>query len=186
MQDDYHHSPQIRLSDAITLFWDEVPHVITSLQETIRTRLAEIREEMRKTREYLKDKDFVDDSTEKLLRELESELIAERVTPQIKTLERIVYETRPRHVKRNSRGVTQEQIQKAKEYPIAHFLDVREGFPGNIKCPFHDDRNPSAHVYWKRNTLHCFGECSRTYDAIDLYQLRSGGDFLDAVRTLSK
>jgi hypothetical protein len=34
-------------------------------------------------------------------------------------------------------------------------------------CPFHDDKNPSASIYLKKNLFHCF-TCAKSWSAIDL------------------
>jgi DNA primase len=39
--------------------------------------------------------------------------------------------------------------------------------------------------YIKTNTLHCFGECSRSYDVIDVVMLERGIDFISAVKLLN-
>ncbi len=40
-----------------------------------------------------------------------------------------------------------------------------------IKCPFHDDKDPSLKVYTNTNTFHCFG-CGKAGDVIEFIQLK--------------
>lgn len=78
-------------------------------------------------------------------------------------------------------GVTIDQIEKAKQYPITTLLDVTK--KGNISCPFHPDRTPSFHIK-KNNTFTCFS-CHEYGDVIHLYQKLHKKSFIEAVRILS-
>mgnify|MGYP000101547659 CR=1 FL=1 len=44
---------------------------------------------------------------------------------------------------------------------------------GMLKCPFHEDDQPSLKVYPQTNTFHCFG-CGKNGDAIELCSLKEG------------
>ena len=56
---------------------------------------------------------------------------------------------------------------------------------GKILCPWHDDRNPSLHVY--RDHVHCFSaDCGITADGIKLVRQLHDMDFTEAVEFLRK
>ncbi len=80
---------------------------------------------------------------------------------------------------RGGKFVTEEEIQKARFYPIAGIL-------GNRKlrtCPFHDDRVPSLSVNHKKNLWQCFA-CGRSGNVIQLVMEMEGIGFTTAVRRL--
>lgn len=75
--------------------------------------------------------------------------------------------------------MTEEEIQKARSYPIASIL-------GNRKlrtCPFHDDQVPSLSVNHKKNLWQCFA-CGRSGNVIQLVMEMEGISFTTAVRWL--
>lgn len=78
-------------------------------------------------------------------------------------------------------GVSEDLIQKARDYPIEGLVDV--GRNGKIRCPFHDDKTPSASI--KNNKLRCFGACGRSWNPIDFIMERDGLTFLEAVKFLA-
>jgi DNA primase len=53
---------------------------------------------------------------------------------------------------------------------------------GVFRCPFHDDRNPSAHVF-PDNRFHCFG-CGKRGDSIDFIMALKGLTFKEALAYL--
>lgn len=79
-------------------------------------------------------------------------------------------------------GVTPEEIERAKEYPVVQLL------PNQIKhgmtlCPFHDDRNPSMSI--KNNRAHCFS-CDKTWDSIALAMELKSLEFVGTVKYLNQ
>lgn len=76
--------------------------------------------------------------------------------------------------------ISEEQIQRAREYPIADLLEVKRTF---TLCIFHDDHKPSAKIY-ADNHMYCFS-CGKNADAIDIYMALNGCDFRTAVRALA-
>lgn len=72
-------------------------------------------------------------------------------------------------------------IEKAKSFPIEQLLEFKGGF---TKCPFHEDKNPSAKYYKKTNRIHCF-VCNQGHDAIDIYQKINNVNFNEAVKRLT-
>lgn len=76
--------------------------------------------------------------------------------------------------------VNEYDILKAKEKSIRELLNVTR--PGNISCPFHQDRTPSFQIT-KKNTFSCYS-CGEHGDVIDLYQKIHNCDFKTAVKLL--
>lgn len=78
-------------------------------------------------------------------------------------------------------GVSDEEIARAKQYPIDDIMD----FKHNVACCiWHDDTNASLHYYPKTNTLFCFGACGKARDAIDAYMQVNSCDFISAVKSM--
>jgi hypothetical protein len=75
--------------------------------------------------------------------------------------------------------ITDEMIQKAREYPFEDLLEFRKN---KTNCPFHEDRTPSAHLYGD-NHIYCFS-CHKNIDTIDFIMERDGKTFADAVKYL--
>lgn len=74
--------------------------------------------------------------------------------------------------------VSDEQIQRAREYPIEELVQVRAG---RAKCLFHDDSNPSMDV--RKNFYFCY-TCGAKGDVIALAQKKMGITFKEAVKLL--
>jgi len=79
-------------------------------------------------------------------------------------------------------GITDQDIENAKLYPITDIL----GEPENKRftCIFHSpDNNPSLHYYKKTNSVHCFS-CGEGGDSIAVYMKVNNVDFITAVNQL--
>lgn len=81
-------------------------------------------------------------------------------------------------------GRTRRKMARKKLYQVLKLY----GYPEKkglgkqwIKCPFHDDRNPSAAVDWTTNYFTCFG-CDMKGTAVDLVMAKEGCGLDDAVR----
>lgn len=92
---------------------------------------------------------------------------------------------------KHTRGqVTQEQIERAKEYPIVQLAETQLqnmkkcGSTYRSLCPYHDERSPSFYLYPRGNNFHCFG-CSEHGDVIALTQKLQGLNFVEAVKFLT-
>lgn len=85
-----------------------------------------------------------------------------------------------RYERTNKSGITDAMIEGAKEYPFENLLELQKR--GNIRCPFHEDKHPSASI--KNNKLHCFS-CGRTWNPIDFVMEKEGIGFKEAVERLS-
>lgn len=83
-------------------------------------------------------------------------------------------------------GVTEAQIQDAREVPILDLIDSprRSGNMYTVLCPLHEERTPSCKIYVKSNDFWCFG-CNKGGDTIDLVMARDEVDFVTAVRQLT-
>jgi len=80
-------------------------------------------------------------------------------------------------------GITDEQIARAKEYPISEMV----AFKHNVAlCIFHKEKTPSFTYYPRENRCYCFGGCNRAADAIDVAMQIYGLDFIHAVKKLSR
>ena len=80
----------------------------------------------------------------------------------------------------SAKGVTPQQVAKAKEFPIDQLIDFTQHV---ACCIFHTEDTPSMHYYSKDNHVHCFG-CNKGGDAIDVYMELNNTNFLDSVRIL--
>lgn len=77
--------------------------------------------------------------------------------------------------------ITQQHIERAKEYPIENLLPeppVRK----MARCPLHTEKTPSFQIR-KDNSFICWG-CQQHGDSIDLYMKLNNKDFITAVRAL--
>ena len=86
----------------------------------------------------------------------------------------------------NHNGVTDTQIDNAREYPIQDLFVELVNTPikgGMVKCPFHPDKTASMSLR-RHNRFHCFG-CGVKGDSIEFYMKLTDCDFLTAVNKLS-
>lgn len=58
------------------------------------------------------------------------------------------------------------------------------GTTTNYKCPFHEERTGSFHIY--EDGSHCYGECDRSFDHLDFAMLYKGWDKKLAVENLAE
>jgi len=98
----------------------------------------------------------------------------ERMDEETKKLKCFLYQ------RKTPKGrITEEQIQKAKEYPFENLIEVsRNHF---ALCPFHSEKNASFHI--KNNRGHCFG-CNWHGDTIKFLMDRDNLSFKEAVEFL--
>lgn len=80
---------------------------------------------------------------------------------------------------RKGNGITDEMIQRAREYPFEKLVEIGRG--GMVRCPFHGDKSPSMLI--RRGFAYCFG-CGRSFNPIDWVMEKEGVDFVEAVRRL--
>jgi len=99
------------------------------------------------------------------------------VKDRIRQLERALT-LRKRYVKSED-GVTDKQVEIAKEYSIERLVKVRNH---TTTCLWHNDKHPSMHVY--KDHAYCF-VCEKRADAIDFMRELRRCDFVGAVRILN-
>lgn len=85
--------------------------------------------------------------------------------------------------KKETKGVTEADIARAKEIPITSFIEV--GRSGFTKCPFHPETNASFKYYANQNSWWCYS-CASGGSVIDLVMKQQNIDFLSAVKFLLK
>jgi hypothetical protein len=115
--------------------------------------------------------------------ELYHRLLLNRITEARRKVGRAQFDLkRLRPQVRSNSGLTDDMIERAREYPIDSLL------PGPVKhnkalCPFHDDKNPSMQV--SGNYAWCFA-CNRGWNPIDFVMELRGCDFKEAVTYLNE
>lgn len=77
-------------------------------------------------------------------------------------------------------GITEDMIQRAKEYPIEQLLEVKKG---KSLCINHAERNPSMNC--KNNFAYCHA-CGYTGDVIDIKMKLDNLSFVEAIRRLNE
>lgn len=80
------------------------------------------------------------------------------------------------------KGITDDDIEKAKQYPIEKLIESRKGNRCIAFC--HDSDSYSMGINTKSNRLHCF-VCNKSFNPIDVLVMRDGYTFIEAVRRLS-
>jgi hypothetical protein len=81
------------------------------------------------------------------------------------------------------------EVARAREMPIMEIASCdthlrRSGKSHVGRCPFHEERTPSFHVYPSQNSFHCFG-CAAHGDVITYTMMRNQLSFKEAVWLLS-
>ena len=93
------------------------------------------------------------------------------------------YEKRIRLLKpvKSNNGITDEMIQRAKQYPISELLTTP--IRGNVtNCIAHEDKNPSMNI--KNNWAFCYA-CGFRGDSISVFMRLNSVDFKTAVKNLN-
>lgn len=67
---------------------------------------------------------------------------------------------------------------------ISDLTGERPSQSDKVRCPFHDDTEPSLHIYDETNTWYCFG-CNRGHTVIDFVMEYNDLDFQEGLRWLS-
>ena len=83
-------------------------------------------------------------------------------------------------VKTGEGKISDEQIARAKEYPIGELLEVRNGMARCISGT-HEDKKPSMNC--KNNYAYCH-TCNFTSDTIGIYMRLNNCSFIEAVKAL--
>lgn len=87
-----------------------------------------------------------------------------------------------------TRQITEEMIEQAKDVPIESFISTRLRKVGNrltTTCPFHEEKTGSFTIFIDKNHYHCFG-CLAHGSVIDFVMRQQSLDFIPAVKYLLK
>jgi hypothetical protein len=101
---------------------------------------------------------------------------------------RMVVAYRNAQLRPNTDGITDLDIERAREYPITelHAGTLRKHGKTAIGiCPFHPDKTPSLNIDTTKNLYYCFA-CNAGGDAIRYYMLTRNVRFKEAVRALAR
>lgn len=207
--DDEYQSPYINLSQAIDEFAptyedmellkeslvENMQHAIDTIKKKNPTALTQDEFNEWYKREFgVGVKRMTDDEYAALMR-VKSDLVKlqiSQVTEQPRrAVKRIVQ--RQQYLLKPSKpmgGVTDEQIERAREHPIEDLLGARTfkatgRWRSNTHCPMPDhagERTPSFFID-KKNKFKCFG-CQAKGDSIAFIMQRDGVDFITAVKSL--
>jgi len=101
----------------------------------------------------------------------------EEIVREISKLVRLLYPSK------EEKGITDDMIERAKNYPIAQIMGVQSD-RYNVTCPFHSggkEKNPSMNI--RNNYFYCH-TCQETGDSISLAMKLRGSTFQAAVMEL--
>ena len=89
------------------------------------------------------------------------------------------YQHRLEHGQSVKQAITDEMVQRAREYPIEQLIDFQRNGVAPAFC--HPDKNPSLSWDRKRNRARCF-VCDMGFDSIGVLMKRDSYSFVDAVK----
>lgn len=176
-------SVRLTLHDAIELFPEIKPELPRLLAEK-RTELKDIKEKaarledlkLKTMRVHWKNKEYQKAIT------LEALVDKSPIFQEAHDLQLQLYGYETALGKRDS--VAQEEIRRAKEYPMANLLPRASKRGGRYHtCPFHNEKTPSFYVH-KDNGFSCFG-CNKHGDTISFVMEYYKLDFRSAVRAIN-
>ncbi len=112
---------------------------------------------------------------------LDRGVIKKNIDSSKKIIEKYEKEIRLLKPVQSKNGITDEMIQKAKQYPISELITTP--VIGNVtNCISHEDKNPSMNI--KNNWAFCY-VCRFRWDSIAIYMHLNGVDFKTAVKDLN-
>ena len=155
-------------NEALDMFEENIPDIEQSMKEKWAWKISQLRRPTRKNFTLFEVQSW------RYLLELEE--LRKQFQPTLRLIE-----LRRQPKTENSNTITDEDIQKAKEYPLENLLpeEVKRGM---TLCPLHNEKSPSFQVK-KNNTFVCYG-CGEHGDSIDLYMKMNNAKFLEAVKAL--
>lgn len=177
----------LTLPKALDLFSDHLPEIkqacLDNMEHILDTPVSLSTEQLAASL-YLSR--VVDVDGYKVVRSLRKLYYKDKVFPLQRTIKAINHRIKPKTLRELSRGVTEQEIENAKEYPIKQlFTEITGGevsADGMAKCPFHPDKTASL-SFRRYNRMRCFG-CDAKGSTIDLYMKITSASFIDAVRAL--
>lgn len=167
-------SETLNLSGALSLFEDHLDDIKQGCEDNIRYIISTTKRP--------------DTTNDEMLDWVRTEVWKLRLKTLIDPLQhvhkRIV--SRQQHVLNPKRSaITDEMIQRAREYPIEELYDGRLFGKDKKKfglCPFHNERTPSFNIF-PDNHYHCFG-CGEHGSSIDFVMKTQNKTFIEAIRQL--
>lgn len=87
--------------------------------------------------------------------------------------------------KEDTRAITDEEVEIARNYPIWEFLPEGYKGKGNIRCLFADHEDKHASMQVNTTWLWCH-TCQRKMDTLELVMMKTGLDFKSAVKLLAR
>ena len=146
--------------------------------------LPKVREQMK---EFIKEeKEFVIECRERGKKELQESFnkkckVLEKKLEHFGNIEekKVLYEEIEKLNKRLNSDISEEEIEKAKNYPFENLIESKKGF---ALCPFHDDHHPSFYI--KNNYGYCFS-CGKSVDTIQFIIETKNITFKEAVYYLN-
>lgn len=82
-----------------------------------------------------------------------------------------------------------EALEEVLRRPLTDFVKKPVMIPGEmIQCPFHDDSNPSAHIFRTKKgqqALYCHACTVDTRNVVGMYMLKTGKRYVDSVKKLA-
>ena len=157
--------------------------------QVYKERIKQLRQELREEYAYkIRVKQDIQDYDRQWWVEYCHEETDKRIKELKRQVKRYEWTVNP---KPRTNGVTDSDIQTAKEYPIGKLLGgiIRRSGQGRLtaRCIFHaggQERTPSLTIY-PDQTWHCFG-CQEHGDSIDFVMKREQLTFIEAVKYLTR
>ena len=78
-------------------------------------------------------------------------------------------------------SITDEQIERARQYPVSQLIDFQKG---KYSAWCHEDKNPSMYLAPRINKAVC-PVCNKYFSSIDILMERDGLTFTEAVKNLA-
>ncbi len=156
----------MRLNPALEAFDTNIDEIIQSMTSNLEHDLAGIKKP---------GKNWIADEVYKLT-------IEYRLGDRIKRLKRLIGYKRAKTQPHTQQGITDLQIDAAKDYPIEELYDGKL-IRNKGLCPFHSEKTPSFVI--KNNRYRCYG-CNSFGDSIDFYMKQNNVNFINAVKYLSR
>lgn len=109
-----------------------------------------------------------------------SKIIYSGITKKINYLEKLK-KIRKLMNKSRENDIIDEDIQKAREYPLKFLLGKEKN--KKYQCPFHVEKTPSLHLN-KDNSFYCFG-CHERGDSIQFIMKLNNMNFIEAIKYIN-
>lgn len=158
---------KISLHQALDLFEEHIPEIEKAANENMSGKLGQLQQpkpNLSANLFWVKANAYL--------------LFKEKIVNQYKPILRAISMRRQPKTKDT---ITQENIERAKEFPVENLLS-EPAVRNMARCPLHMEKTPSFQIR-KDNSFVCWG-CQQHGDSIDLYMKLNNTDFISAVRAL--